>query len=678
MADVMQAHNIAGDDLATTMTDQDALAAFHDQSIQSTSFLDADTWDWDAVGQTLQDSEEAASHIASRRDGDHHHEAQRVDTPPQDHVADMEEIPTEALEGKDDGVAEEVMHTQGFAEDDYELPQRELRAQIREKRTFATTWIDNDETGNYDPEEEKRRERSKRAKLRASTQQRLHREVADQASDEEVSDLSEEFTSEASEPARLVVPLTFTSQAKKAAFAGLLSKLAAQEHSDKVGYKLRRRSKNTATQLSSTQGANSGISTDIDLTAKPFARGCWGCTTTGTCSLLHDERTWPCQTCYEDDLDCEPIIPPVRKRACEMCKRRKGSCSYTYTRRHGASCEQCERVGQRCVAGPVKDFIRPRISYDRDWELDPLPKRRGGKQKELEDCLECVGGGRSCSYPAGCHGSPCEECTTRGLPCTIASNASAASASPAQSAAPALSDAIEVAEKTSASRELLALAKPRSIGQVKVQERSAMVEHQLQKPKGTTRKIYTSFPHPIIFNCDVGDNQADSCYFCTEPELPKLGFGLIHPEVVDWSDGRSFIEVKGGHTHVNLIERTKLCYACTSSRLAIVACYRHNMRRIVSRDVGQRVSEQVQPCHVCDGNATYECTPHDQDTAGCGLQLCRPCAVILSRDHAGYLGRMLGTLAESQESPTGRTLRADGEFLKEDGHIARYMKSLDT
>lgn len=403
-----------------------------------------------------------------------------------------------------------------------------------------------------------------------------------------------------------------------------------------------------ATHSGSIQDVTNGVGADIDLTAKPFARGCWACITTGTCSLLHDERHWPCQTCFEDDLDCEPIIPPVRKRACEMCKRRRMSCSYTYTRQHGGSCEQCERVGQRCIAGPVKEFIRPRISYDRDWEADPFPKRRGGKQKELEDCLECVGGGRRCSYPAGCPGSPCEGCTTRGLPCTISANATTESASPAGSAAP---DHME-------SKTL----------------QDNVTELVDSRPKGTVHKIYTSFSHPITFNCDLESGQDSSCDYCTEIDLPAIGFGIMHPEVFDRHDGSGFIEMKGGHTQVHEIGKTKICYACTSGRLAIVTCYQHRLGKLPPQD-----TDQAPVCNICvsQAKATFGCMPTDRGES-CGLKLCRPCAVTLNNDYRGVLGEMLGSLADRPEDPANRALRADHEFLKEDGHIARYLKYLDT
>ncbi|EME48860.1 hypothetical protein DOTSEDRAFT_30229 [Dothistroma septosporum NZE10] len=630
-------------------------------NMNGTSNMDVD---WDAWKQKIKDDDTLPpTHEHSPED---QHDLKTL--------CDMSAVISASDE--EDG-ADSVEPPHGLDADDLELPRRELRPQHREKRTFATTWVDNDETGNYDPVEEERNARQKRAKLRAAAQQRFRRDSVETTSEGEVIDqLTEDLIDEvASEPAKLLMSFNLTSQRGKAAFTVLLNKLAVEETSEKAGYKLRKRSKLAATPLGSTQNGTNGISTKIDLSAKPFARGCWGCTTTGTCSLLHDERQWPCQTCLDDDMDCELIIQPTRKRACEMCKRRKIACSYNYTRNHGVSCEQCQSVGQRCIAGRAKEFLKPRVTYDRDWEADPLPKRRGGKQQELEECLECVGAGRPCAYPARNYGSPCEDCTDRGLACTITSNVPAENASSIDSATLAGGEY----EKATSSEVAPILTKPRSVEQARLPTRAATAaaEHRLEKTKGTQRKIYTCFSHPITFNCDLEGDQDSSCHFCTEPALPKLGFGTLHPEVVDWSDGRGFDEIRNGHIEKNQIEKTRLCYAYTSSRLAIVTCYRHKLDNIISRSAGL-AEAGPQSCHICNGTATYGCIPSDGHATGCGLELCRPCAVTLSRDHSGHLGKMLGKLADFPEDPHPRTLRADCEFLREDGHIARYLKFLDT
>ncbi|RLM01901.1 hypothetical protein CFD26_107036 [Aspergillus turcosus] len=52
---------------------------------------------------------------------------------------------------------------------------------------------------------------------------------------------------------------------------------------------------------------------DLDEAA---AKGCWACRKIHQdCSLLQDQFAYPCQTCKEDSIDCELIIPPEWKRA---------------------------------------------------------------------------------------------------------------------------------------------------------------------------------------------------------------------------------------------------------------------------------------------------------------------------------------------------------------------------
>ncbi|GFF90696.1 probable ubiquitin carboxyl-terminal hydrolase 12 [Aspergillus udagawae] len=105
---------------------------------------------------------------------------------------------------------------------------------------------------------------------------------------------------------------------------------------------------------------------DLDEAA---AKGCWACRKIHQdCSLLEHQFAYPCQTCKEDNIDCELIIPPEWKRACERCRRSGRTCSYSYGETdHSVSCEQCQATGIPCIAGPAKSKppLEPRTKAEK-------------------------------------------------------------------------------------------------------------------------------------------------------------------------------------------------------------------------------------------------------------------------------------------------------------------------
>lgn len=421
---------------------------------------------------------------------------------------------------------------------------RELRPQRRGLQ--PTTWLDKDTSGNYDPAQERmmRRARPRTApRTRAPGDQNRERVPV--------------------EKPRLIGTITFTSAEAKEKFSTVISQIQVQEAADQEGYKLRTR---TRDERSGTPDIH------IDLTAKPFARGCVECAATigssgqSQCSLLHDERHWPCLTCQEDGHDCEMIVHPARKRQCEACKRRKVPCSYTYTKNHGVSCSQCESVGLPCVAGPDFKFLKQRIRLDRDWEKDPLPTKKKGKLRANEECWECSQAGTACSYECEDDGSGCEACKQNGSPCTIGTgpppqpkprqsrkrkrdveketNRVDAEAGTPNTAEQEGVTPEEKDETPKDARKDSAIDVPRpfrmpnscnphAIAAAKKREQDAQrkqdAENSLPSPPSSSsqqswspsqpihhhrprgqpifRKISTSFCHPIEFNCDIGPDE---------------------------------------------------------------------------------------------------------------------------------------------------------------------------
>lgn len=264
----------------------------------------------------------------------------------------------------------------------------ELRPQPKQQAMFESTWMDQDDTGDYDPAEERRTQRARRNRLRLRTRNGF---AAQNGNEDEV---------HSREPPKayrgLVIKLQFPSVTAKAALEKLLDGDKSQAGFGD-GYRLRRKFDITT----SSDGRNPRKALH-NLRGHPTARGCWECYELGLrCPLLDDEHAWPCFTCVADDHNCELITPPVSKRACERCRRRRTTCSYTYTNDHSGDCHQCLNDSFHCIAGPHKDHIRTRIRYDRDWANHPAPTTPERPSQQLMTCSKCLEAGRHCSFSTG-------------------------------------------------------------------------------------------------------------------------------------------------------------------------------------------------------------------------------------------------------------------------------------
>lgn len=97
----------------------------------------------------------------------------------------------------------------------------------------------------------------------------------------------------------------------------------------------------------------------------PAYRGCKACANIGVRCDLVDGAEYPCTHCVEDDLSCELILEPLRKAACEACRRRRVRCSFSAKdSEHRGRCEECSKRDTNCVAGPRSGFTRQGPSLD--------------------------------------------------------------------------------------------------------------------------------------------------------------------------------------------------------------------------------------------------------------------------------------------------------------------------
>lgn len=158
-----------------------------------------------------------------------------------------------------------------------------------------------------------------------------------------------------------------------------------------------------------------------------------------------------------------------------------------------------------------------------------------------------------------------------------------------------------------------------------------------------------------------------------------------------WPSGAGYTELSngGGHTSQGA-EPTRICYSCTTSRVVICICRRHDMQPIagqenVSLDVNEFLTAVLvaetqdeitdihgKCCSVCPRYATWTCSA---DGSGCGLRLCEICNTNMTQVYKGNLQDMIKRMTRDEGSfPAG--LRADAEFFGADGLMVKQLSSV--
>ncbi|MCJ1411068.1 hypothetical protein MMC19_005156 [Ptychographa xylographoides] len=393
---------------------------------------------------------------------------------------------------------------------------------------------------------------------------------------------------------------------------------------------------------------------DITL-GHPAARGCKGCFELRIpCPLLQEGERYPCQGCKEDDIDCELILEPARKRPCERCRRRKIVCWYRATDNHSRPCQDCDKAGYKCVAGPVSGRTRRGPCLDQDLKhFVPTPERL------YKSCTDCRKNHKSCSLQSGPISENCNRCKSLDQDCTFE--------------AVATKPLSEVRIK--ATKDSVAL--------------KADSKHKDRSSAGIIKKIKTRLTHPINFNYHAVGIDSEACHWCEDQLYGIIGLAEVHVEVIDYLDGKGFIEVEGGHTAAGKAP-SRMCRLCTMTRLRIAACKDHQIGQIEGLDsdmfdhetVVQWLTSDVYSsvpfdwCCLCPSLATFGCcTPElvdagsqDEGEPGCGLKLCSNCAWTLVNDFEGNLTRAIAAM-EDDKSLSVFEIRADVNFLRSDGHL---------
>lgn len=391
---------------------------------------------------------------------------------------------------------------------------------------------------------------------------------------------------------------------------------------------------------------------DVSL-GHPAARGCKSCFEINLpCSLLIEGEKYPCRECKEDDVDCELVVQPLKKRACESCRRRKIVCSYRTTEDHSQPCRDCLLSGYKCVAGPLTGRTRTGPSLDSDIkQFIPTPER------PYKSCTACRELRKRCSLEVnpGYHG--CTRCADLGQECTF--------------------EALRKRDKQT--------LKKQDTKDINISQDSSA------STAGITKIIKTRFAHPISFNYDPPEDGTGPCHWCENLSYGMIGLPRVHVEVVDYQDGKGYVEVDGGHTAVGH-PPARMCRRCTLARMLIIGCSGHEMQPIRGVIPGmieyttvvawmesdKAADAPFEWCSICPMQASYECGTaptsemifdEDEVLGGCGLKLCAYCADGLMTHH-GHLTNYLVVLEEEDDNKHNPfSLRADACFLRSDGHL---------
>lgn len=425
----------------------------------------------------------------------------------------------------------------------------------------------------------------------------------------------------------------------------------------------------------------------------PAARGCKACLEIGiSCTLLQEGSSYPCDTCVQDAIECELVIQPSQKRPCESCRRRRIVCSYREEGDHTLPCSQCTASSLKCVAGPRTGRTRTGPSLDQD--PSELLKLLLGSRRRFLSCTECRRSKKKCSLLRKNEDLPCKSCCQQGSSCTfeplgLTNNKT---------------NKIDKVPESDDTR--MQMHGPRAGGQ-KTPDQISEDQPVYKPPIAKIKTITTRFTHPIRFNYRSSDKtEPPICHWCNDSLYGLLGLAETRVEVIDYQDGQGYIEIGGGHTATGHLP-SRMCDSCTLHRFMVAACRRHEMVPIPGTDaeefdfscvknylVAGKASSVAPPppfewCSVCPSPAFYACRkPVHVDRLGdmaaallgnepgCGLLLCERCTVTMACDHDGRLDGLLDglrTRANGEDGNGNVVLRADADFLHPAGELLRRV-----
>jgi hypothetical protein len=226
--------------------------------------------------------------------------------------------------------------------------------------------------------------------------------------------------------------------------------------------------------------------------------------------------------------------------------------------------------------------------------------------------------------------------------------------------------------------------------------------------------IRTCFAHPIKFNYVPDPANQHPCSWCAAPFFGLWGFGEVEVEVIPWGGALGNEEIVGGWASDKGHGSTKMCVECTFTRVRIITCQGHRVRRIEGLDKrsfqpkmlersfgalaigdkeGGKLAMETKWCNICVAVAEYKCCTkqHYSDSAeqlssheglkGCGLYLCATCNDTFERIEKSKGNNptvvVLDALVVIRRNELWKAesdkVRADAEFLTTRGELMVRM-----
>ncbi|QDS73582.1 hypothetical protein FKW77_001310 [Venturia effusa] len=622
-------------------------------------------------------------------------------------------------------------------DEDYEyarmqaLASYDFRPSARDgKQVFITTWLDLDQSGDYDPQSKGKlpeRREGRRATLTRRDSPNGYGDRGNDIGERQSNRVRLSKLAARQKGFSMVVSLPMTSIAAKTLASTIPDhwpeetwNYVSDEYVQRETLNLDRSGRRTRRTRCDDDGSRPlGPSTGVgipdplqkepDLTGHPAARGCVECRESGeTCPLLSEGSSWPCYLCVQDDFECELLTPPVVKATCEACKEQKKACSYIHDLSDPTQpCAHCIESGSHCVAGPGFRGIRERIHLDRDYTKPRPPDPQGRK---YVSCTECRSQNKKCSLKKKEDVPPCDGCLASNTSCTF--------------------DRVNRIPPKSERHSKVVVLSPAVTNSAKASQVSAAPS---EGNPSDAQMISTSLCHPVLFMQD----EEGRCDWCRDGSdgLHNSKFGILGH---GWEDvmvkpsaehgDRAFDEVCGGHAARD-VRNTAMCSECSMKRVQIIRCEGHEMRVLTelyksSQQPGQR-DEVLTPeslygidfdgpytrleegtlkvtdkfCDLCPSLSLFKCcTVQDTDAwgepvscelpeaEGCGLVLCEDCKVChdhLTGGEENALDELIKAILQEKEAAIPEQdamwhmgIRADAELLLADGFLSRHIMNM--
>ena len=511
-----------------------------------------------------------------------------------------------------------------------------LRATARSGLNIPQTWYDHDESGTYDPADERRRP--------AASKKRKLSTVNGKA--EAINNSSEEGQKEPS----LVVGFRFASWKARQVLQQCADSIpdadddayahengfldgdeddeggASPSHASPSGHRHNRRQNQGQDQDFSTQlpAIPDPLGLVPDLRHHPAARGCKVCRANNTtCPLQLVDGSYPCTYCVMEDAHCELITPPTVKDACLRCQCLHRPCSYLDDGTAEGPCDECAEEWERerdgghgkhgrepCLAGPAPGSVQ------RAWmELMPVQERK------FKACTACRQVKKRCSLKSKTAPPPCRACRDAGIACTFTEicRTNKGKRAVRDDGGDGDDDDDDAAEETDDEDDgdeavhrqhdnCAADASHSALSRLSLNPSTPPPgrpsQHQLPDPdspaasrpptpsflmtdahghRGLTTTITTSFTHPVTFNHPP--TPTHPCHFCASPAFALFGLGSRAVYAIAWGNGLGYTELIGGHG-ADGVEASRMCARCTGERAQVVLCPGHEFVAVEEKEGG--------------------------------------------------------------------------------------------